>query len=319
MTLRTPSTPAAAAIAVAIADPLASFAANVTANLKSAAPFSFGGASISGVVLAGAPQGNVQASASTVSSAAPAALAAAQGLPPGTSAGVAVAVIAALAASGLLGWREWRRRRDSAKVTPDDAFVRRDWRWGENSGSKVAPAPMGNDAVDQVHAAVSASAVAAERERAWSASSLHSEQQQQQQQQEQEQEQQQQFRARAASSVKGSAQIPRRKAAESLAIPGAVRAADGSEYEQNDEGEHGDVRGHGAARGRGGVPSPLLPPLLPPPALASGGAGGGQRSLQLPPLRLPPRYEPQGAMPAITETAVRGGREPLVAPRNSQV
>jgi hypothetical protein len=289
--IRTPSTPAAAAIGAGIADPGGAFSANVTSNLMAAAPFTFAGASVSGVALSGAPQGALQASSSTAPRVSQAAVAAATGLPPAASAGVAVAVIAVLAASSFLSWREWRRRSPRGSI-------------------KVAPAPsteVVSDVVDEVYAAVSAAAVAAERERAWSVSSrddLHVEQQ---------------WRVTAASSEAAGAlrshglhegatgpplRAARGAAAAASESPGG-HAVPGAAMPASDEHGGGVMDGDGAAGGRSISTPLLLPPLLPPPQLlppVDGASGGLPRSSPLPPLKLPARFEPRG--PALAMAAV---------------
>lgn len=291
--IRTPSTPAAAAIGAGIADPGGAFSANVTSNLMAAAPFTFAGASVSGVALSGAPQGALQASSSTAPRVSLAVAAAATGLPPAASAGVAVAVIAVLAASSFLSWREWRRRSPRGSV-------------------KVAPAPsteVVSDVVDEVYAAVSAAAVAAERERAWSVSSrdeLHGEQE---------------WRVTAASSEaagaprshgrhEGATGPPPRAArgaaaatSESVDSP-AGHAVPGAAMPASDEHGGGVMDGDGDAGGRSFSMPLLLPPLLPPPQLlppVDSASGGLLRSSPLPPLKLPARFEPRG--PALAKAA----------------
>ena len=289
--IRTPSTPAAAAIGAGIADPGGAFSANVTSNLMAAAPFTFAGASVSGVALSGAPQGALQASSSTAPRVSQAAVAAATGLPPAASAGVAVAVIAVLAASSFLSWREWRRRSPRGSI-------------------KVAPAPsteVVSDVVDEVYAAVSAAAVAAERERAWSVSSrdeLHVEQQ---------------WRVTAASTEaagaprshglhEGATGLPLRAARGAAAAASesddspAGHAVPGAPMPATDQHGGGVMDGDGAAGGRS-ISTPLqLPPLLPPPQLlppVDGASGGLPRSSPLPPLKLSARFEPRGAALAM--------------------
>jgi hypothetical protein len=322
--IRTPSTPAAAAIGAGIANPGGAFSANITSNLMAAAPFTFSGASVSGVGLSGAPQGNLQASSSTAPRASPAAAAAATVLPPAVSAGVAVAVIAVVAASGFLSWREWRRRspRGGAKVAPDASDDARAARG--HGGAKIASAPtteVVSDVVDEVHAAVSATAVAAERARAWSVSSrdeLHGEQQ---------------WRVTAASSeASGALWSHGRHEGATGPPPGVARGAAAAASESVDSSaghavpgaimlasdEHRGVGvvggdGAGAAGGRSISMPPLLPPLLQPSQLlpplsprsnaaVDGASGGKLRSSPLPPLKLPARFETRG--PALAVAAV---------------
>ena len=268
-----------------------------------AAPFTFAGASVSGVALSGAPQGALQASSSTAPRVSPAAAAAATVLPPAASAGVAVTVIAVLAASGFLSWREWRRRspRGGAKVAPDpsdDARNASGWRRrGGHGGAKVAPAPsteVVSDVVDEGRAAVSATAVAAERARTWSVSSRDEQHGEGGRawsaSNHDERHDEQQWRVAAASSEaavaprspgqhEGAARPPPRAprgtaaaASESvdssaghLAVPGAAMP----DSDVRGGGASGDEGGgDGAAGGRSiSMPLLLLPPLLPPPQL----------------------------------------------------